>query len=183
MTRALILTLTILLASTSAWAANLATGTPISAFTPAATPSPDTAQVRSVQNPVPGGDVVQKPNVYEGGLQIGTEAAGASLLTFLKRGTCVVDPPAFAAVATPTVGIVHAVKITCAATGAAVGDSVFVSPQVYSGATADAAVEYNGMKLHAAWISAADTLAMTFTHGSLAGLDPAPLTVHYLVVR
>lgn len=162
---------------TPAEAANLATFTPAPVYTPAASPSPDTGQSRNDQVPNVGGFVWERANIAEGGQQIGSTASGASLLTFVKRGICTFDLPAIAAVATPIVGPPNFVTVSCTATGAAVGDSVFASFQNWS------TTQYLGLALNSAVVSAANTLQFTFTHGSLAGLDAAPLTVNYLVVR
>ena len=160
------------------FAANLAT--PTATVTPAiaAAPAADGGQRRSDQAPaVPGGKIHADVDTFEGGLQVGTTAAGASKITFLARGTCLFDLPAIAAVGTPIVGPPVAVTVSCAATGAAVGDSLFATLYNYP------IGEYKGLLLSSSRVSAADTLEFTFTHGSLAGLDAAPLTVNYLVVR
>lgn len=164
--------------ATPAGAANLATPTAtIAAATPVATPSPDDQLRRDAQQPAVGGRVVEQAETFEGGIQIGKTGDGASKLAFVARGVCTFDLPAFAAVPTPMVGPPRVQKLNCTATGAAVGDAVFVTLQRWGEG------EYVGIRLDAARVIATNTLELQFTQGSLAGLDPGPLTVNYLVVR
>jgi hypothetical protein len=174
----LLLAVLVLLLAAPVHAANLATPTATAAAaTPAATASPDGAQARAQQAVQAGGLVFEKPNTFEGGAQIGKTADGATLVTFMARYKCTFDLPAFTAVPTPVVGPPRMQKLNCAATGAVVGDGVFASLQRWGEG------EYVGMTLDTATVIAADLIELQFTHGSLAGLDPGPLTVELLVVR
>jgi hypothetical protein len=156
-------------------AANLATPTATAAAaTPAASPSPDAAQRTDQVTKQVGGIQYERQIIAEGGLQAG---AAGSLLSFVKRAKCTFDLPAFAAVPTPVVGPPRVQKLNCTVTGAAVGDGVFAALQRWGEG------EYVGMQLDAATVIDTDTVELQFTQGSLAGLDPGPLTVQLLVVR
>jgi hypothetical protein len=173
---------------TPAYAADLATPTATAALaTPAATASPDGSQRTDTQSKRLGGDRVERADTFEAGLQIGTTAAGASLLTFAKRGKCTLNLPSIAAVPTPaptpatSFGFVPAlVKVSCAATGVAVGDLVLhAGLDVMDTGTTN----YEALRLSRCKVSAADTLSCWLHYTGPSALDPGALTLEYLVVR
>lgn len=133
--------------------------------TVAATASPDGSQRRDAQAPAVGGFVFSQPNIHEGGAQIGTTANGASLLTFVKRGSCVVNPN--------QLGAADVQDITCAATGAVAGDAVFAAIATVSDVKAATIVR-----------AAAGTDSVTFKlMGMTAAQDMGAVTINFLVVR
>ena len=90
--------------------------TPAGLFTPAAVASPNAQERRSDALPAaPGKRVFLDAQTFDGGAQVGTTAAGASKLTFMKRIKCTVDPPSLT-----VPGMIA--NVSCAATGAAAGD-------------------------------------------------------------
>ena len=90
--------------------------TPAGTSTPAAVASPNSQERRSEALPAaPGKRVYTDAQTLEGGLQVGTTAAGASKITFISRVKCTVDPVAVAGPGASTI-------VGCAATGAAAGD-------------------------------------------------------------
>lgn len=89
--------------------------TPAGTSTPAATASPDASEDREAQSPAVGGFAYEKAVTFDGGAQIGKEADGASLLTFVKRVKLTVNPVAIVAGGGTTL-------IRGAATGAVAGD-------------------------------------------------------------
>jgi ABC-type amino acid transport substrate-binding protein len=154
------------------------------AVTPAASPSPDGSQRTDQQAKRVGGDRVERAETFDGGLQIGTTAAGASLVTFLKRGSCVLDLPSISTTTvapTPWPGFVPAVsKATCTVTGAAVGDTVlFAGLDVFDTATTN----YEALRLSRCKVTATDTLSCWFHYSGTAAFDPPDLTLHYVVLR
>lgn len=138
------------------------TPTPVTA----ATASADEGQVRNRQRPSNGGDALQNPMTFEGGAQIGTTAAGASLYTFSKRGTCLVDPSASLGDGAETI-------VSCAATGAAAGDLVLGAIAT----TSDVSDVY--IKRATAF-----TDSVQFSIGSYtAAQNPGDLEIRFLVLR
>lgn len=87
--------------------------------TVAATAAPDAGQTPGVQTKRLGGAIVERAETFAAGLQVGATSTGAALLTFVKRGTCTVNPN--------TLSDGAAQGITCTATGAAAGDAVVAS--------------------------------------------------------
>ena len=183
MKRWLVLVAVVALLPGRVWAQATPTAT-AGAATPAATASPDGAQRVDTQSKRLGGDRVERAETFEAGLQIGTTAAGASLLTFVKRGSCTFDVASLttATVApTPWPGYVPKVsKITCTATGAATGDLVFTTGlDVFDTAT----TTYEALSVSRCKVTATNTLSCWLHYSGSAALDPAPLTLNYLVVR
>lgn len=186
--RFLLLALLVLSLTAPVHAANLATPTATAALaTPAASPSPDGSQRTDQQARQVGGIRYDKPSTFDGGLQVGTTAAGASLLTFSKRGSCLLDLPSIAAVPTPaptpatSFGFVPSVvKASCTATGVAVGDLVLnAGLDVMDTGTTN----YEALALGRCKVTAADTLSCWFKYTGPSALDPGPLTLEYWVVR
>jgi hypothetical protein len=153
-------------------------------MTPVASPSPDGSQrVDQVTKQV-GGIEYERPIVMDGGAQIGSTASGASLITFMKRGSCVLDIPSMttATVApTPWPGFVPlASKASCTATGVAVGDTVLPAGlEVFDTATTD----YEALRISRCTASETNTITCWFHYSGRAALDPPPLTFNYVVVR
>lgn len=174
--------------ATPAGAADLATPTATAALaTPAATASPDASQRVDTQSKRIGGERVERADTFEGGLQIGTTAAGASLLTFAKRGKCTLNLPSIAAVPTPaptpatSFGMVPTVvKVSCTATGVATGDLVLHAglDTMDTGTT-----NYEALRLARCKATATDTLSCWLQYTGPSALDPGALTLEYLVVR
>jgi hypothetical protein len=131
-----------------------------------ASPSPDGSQSRNALAPNRGGFAFEQPDIFEGGLQIGKTSDSASLLTFVARGTCYVDPSASLGDAAETI-------VSCVATGAAVGDMGLASIE----STEDVTDVYiKRIRVNANSIQ--------FTFGSYtAAQNPGTLTVNFLVIR
>lgn len=183
-----ILVVVALLLAAPAQAANLATPTATAALaTPAATASPDGSQRTDQQMKAPGGFQYEKPVTFDGGAQIGATKDGASLLTFVKRGTCLLDLPSIAAVPTPAAtpatsfGAVPAVvKVSCTATGVATGDTILTAGlDVYDTGTTN----YEALGISRCKASATDTISCWLQYTGPSALDPGPLTLQYVVVR
>lgn len=188
MIRRLLMVVGLVALSAPSFAADLATPTATAALaTPAATASPDGSQRREEMAPSVGGHVFEKANIFEGGLQIGTTDNGASLLTFAKRGSCLLNLPSIAAVPTPAPTpatsfgqIPSVVKVSCTATGVAVGDLV-----LHAGLDVmdTASTNYEALSISRCKATATNTLSCWLRYTGPSALDPGPLTLEYLVVR
>ncbi len=142
--------------------AHAQTPTPVTA----ASPSPAAGQRRDAVTSMVGGVAYSQPVIAEGGLQIGTTAAGAALLSFVKRGECYVDPSASLGDGAETI-------VSCAATVAAAGDFV-----IGAIATTDDVTDVYIKR------ATAYTDSVQFSIGSYtAAQNPGTLTIRYLVVR
>jgi hypothetical protein len=90
--------------------------TPAGTSTPAATASPDTASDRSKSVAgVPAAQYFIGTQTFEGGIEVGSTALGATKLDFIKRVKCTVDP---VAMTLPT----QTTTVRCAATGTVATD-------------------------------------------------------------
>jgi hypothetical protein len=147
-----------------AWAGPAAAQTPTPVTV--ASPSPDGHQNRDRQRPSTGGEWLESPVTFEGGAQIGKTSLGASLLTFVARGNCLVDPSGDLGDGAETI-------VSCTATGAIVGDMGLAAIQ----STEDVSdVHIKRVRVTANMIQ--------FTIGSYtAGQDPGVLSINYLVIR
>lgn len=139
------------------------TPTPVTA----ATSSPDAGQTRSQSGfGPPGAMTFSGVQTFEGGAQIGTTSAGASLLTFVKRGQCLVDPSSSLGDGAETI-------VSCAATGALAGDFVVGAIATTSDVT-DVYIKR----------ATAYTDSVQFSIGSYtAAQNPGDLEIRYLVIR
>lgn len=168
--RFVVLLVAALLLARPAQAADLATPTATAAAaTPAATASPDASQRRDEQMSAVGGQSFEKPDIFEGGLQIGKTADGASLFTFAKRGTCTFNPPSLATDAFTVV--------SCTATGAAVGD--FVIGQIRPWNVTD----YTQIVIAGSRVTATDTVQFTLQNTGADTVDAGDLSIGYVVLR
>ena len=139
------------------------TPTPVTAATPGTV---DPSVVRNDLAGQTGGLYFQGPMSFEGGAQIGTSAAGASLLQFVARGSCVVDPSASLGDGAETI-------VSCAQTGVAAGDFVVGAIETTSDVT-DVYIKR----------ARAESGSVHFSIGSYtAAQNPGNLTLRYLVVR
>lgn len=142
--------------------ASAQTPTPVTVATPAA----DTGQVRQNLTAQNGGFAYQNPVIFENGTQVGKTGDGASLLTFVARGTCTVDPSSSLGDGAETI-------VSCAVTGAASGDFVIGAIETTSDVT-DVYIKR----------AKAQTNAVHFSLGSYtAAQNPGDLVIRYLVVR
>lgn len=168
--RFVVLVVAAVLIAGTAQAADLATPTATAAAaTPAATASPGASQRRDEQMSAVGGQAFEKPDAFEGGLQIGKTSAGASLFTFAKRGLCTFNPPSLSTDAFTV--------ISCTATGAAVGD--FVVGQIRPWNVTD----YTQIVIAGSRVTATDTIQFTLQNTGADTVDAGDLSIGYLVLR
>ena len=172
-------------------AADLATPTAtVAAFTPAATASPQPAQRAQEQLPIEGKRRFVGAITAEQGLQVGREGDGATKLTFAKRVKCTVDLGTISAPVRPTpeptpvsitsFGVVPTVtKVTCPATGAAVGDFAMGRLNAFDTGTTN----YEALRVDRCAVVVANELTCWLKYSGSASLDPAVVTIDALVVR